>query len=145
MKKALKRILIVLLVLAVAASVIGYFQMHTPEYALYQTVKDMQKDGYEGLQKHLTAEADQKLDSLLNSTLSQAVMSFMGQGDQVNEFIDHIQELDWEMDDMLKGKKRAEAYMRFQGSDDFSGSMKLSMVREDREWKISSISDLTFN
>lgn len=144
MKKALKRILAVLLVLIIAAGVIGYIQMHTPEYALYQMVKDMQKDGYEGLQKHLTSEADEKLDSLLNNTLSQAVMSFMGQGDQINEFIDRIQELDWEMDDMLKGKKRAEAYMSFSGPDDLNGTMKVSMVREDHDWKISGISDLTF-
>ena len=144
MKKALKRILAILLVLVIAAGVIGFIQLHTPEYALYQTVKDMQKSGYEGLQKHLTAEADQKLDSLLNNTLTQAFMTVVGQGDQVNEFIDRIQELDWEMDDMLKGKKRAEAEMSFKGPDDLNGSMKVSMIREDHEWKISGISDLTF-
>ena len=71
-------------------------------------------------------------------------MTVVGQGDQVNEFIDQIQELDWEMDDMLKGKKRAEAVMSFKGPDDLNGSMKVSMIREDHEWKISGISDLTF-
>ena len=53
MKKALKRILAVLLVLIIAAGVIAYIQLHSPEFALYQTVKDMQKSGHEGLQKHL--------------------------------------------------------------------------------------------
>jgi len=144
MKKALKRILAVLLILVIAAGVIAYIQLHSPEFALYQTVKDMQESGYEGLQKHLTTEADQKLDSLLNNTLTQAFMTVVGQGDQVNEFIDQIQELDWEMDDMLKGKKRAEAVMSFKGPDDLNGSMKVSMIREDHEWKISGISDLTF-
>lgn len=137
--------LIFILVIMTALFVLYRYELSTPEYALYQTMLDVEEQGFEGLQAHLTRDANEKLDSWFENTLVQAVMSFFVQDTDIEVFRDKIQEMEWTVQDILKGKEQTQVVMGFQYEDALSGTISITMIQEDGEWKINSVTYPSFD
>ena len=51
-------------------------------------------------------------------------------------------ECEWTVEDILKGSESAKAVLGFaisNGKDDIKGTLQLTMIKEDKEWKIDGV------
>ncbi len=142
MKKAIIIILSIVLLLAVIAGGIGMYIVNTPEYALKTMIDDVNTSGMEGLESHLTGNAKEALDtvsSITSSNLFKTIMGLINQNDYVSVLKSEIQEVQWEVDDVLKSNENAAVVLSFNYEDKLIGSIEISMIREDGDWKIDTI------
>ena len=47
--------------------------------------------------------------------------------------------MQWEVDDVLKSNENAAVFLSFNYEDKLIGSIEISMIREDGDWKIDTI------
>lgn len=142
MKKAIVIISSIVLLLAVIAGGIGLYIVNTPEYTLKTMIDDVNTSGMEGLEPYLTGNAKESLDtvsSITSSNLFNTIMGFINQNDYVGVLKSEIQEVQWEVDDVLKSKENAAVVLSFNYEDKLVGTIEISMVREDGDWKIDGI------
>lgn len=142
MKKAIVIISSIVLLLAVIAGGIGLYIVNTPEYALKAMIDDVNTSGMEGLEPHLTGNAKEALDtvsSITSSNLFNTIMGFINQNDYVGVLKSEIQEVQWEVDDVLKSKENAAVVLSFNYEDKLIGTIEISMIRDAGEWKIDGI------
>ncbi len=66
MKKTFRIIGCIVLILAVVTTGVRIYFIRTPEYALLQIKKDVKEEGVSGLEPHLTGDAKEKLQSIMN-------------------------------------------------------------------------------
>lgn len=137
-----KYLAIALLLAAIAAGVLYIRFLHSPEYALQQTIVDLKADGYSGLRKHLSEDTAEKLDmiaALGENKLFDVIFSALAGSEYMQTIINEARNIEWSVDDILRGKGRATAVVRFSYQDQFSGTIDIEMSSEDGEWKISGI------
>ena len=142
MKKTILIISSVMLLLAVVVGSIGFYIVNTPEYALKSIIDDVNDSGMEGLTPHLTSKAKKTLDavsSVTENSLFNAIMGLINQNDYIGVLKSEIQEIQWEVDDVLKSKQNAAVILSFNYEDKLIGTIKISMIREEGEWKVDGI------
>lgn len=142
MKKAILIISSVALLLAVIVGGFGLHIVNTPEYALKSMIEDVNDSGIEGLTPHLTGKAKETLDavsSVTESDLFNTIMGFINQNDYIGVLKSEIQDIQWEVKDVLKGKENATVILSFNYEDKLIGTIEVSMIREEGEWKIDVI------
>ena len=66
-------------------------------------------------------------------------MGFIKQDDYVGVLKSEIQEIQWGVDDLLKSKESAAVILSFNYEDKLIGTIEISMIRDERKWKIDSI------
>lgn len=113
----------------------------SPEYVLENAIKDVKASGIEGLKPYLTEEAQRKVDKV--QTVSDGLNLFTslaaGTENPVRVLIKKLAECDFSVDDILKGSESAKGIVRFQYGDCMEGTVALSMIKEDKEWKIDKV------
>ena len=121
---------------------INLFERWSPETALNNTFADMKKSGLEGLKKHLTANAlktIQRIESI-SSMAEVALFSKAFLGDNaVNVLLEKLSECDWSIKDVMKGSGSSKAIVGFDYQDKMKGTIELTMIKEDKIWKIDSL------
>ena len=140
--KALKRILVVILVLGVILGGVGYYAIHTPEYALKKIGDDVKLSGIDGLYPHLTGKARETVDSVssvMDNDILGAIIGLIGQSDYVSVLKSKIQEIQWGVKEVLKNSKNASVILTFNYEEKLTGTVTLSMVKEEGSWKIDGI------
>lgn len=137
---------IVVFVLLAGGCFLLYGIFHSPEYALKQTIEDVNESGLEGLQSHLTGNASEIIggvSAVADNNLLSYVYSLADLDEYAAILMSEMSEVEWSVEDIMKGKKNAEAMISFRYKDYFSGSLSIDMVWEDGEWKIDNLSDLS--
>lgn len=142
MKKTILIISSVVLLLAVVVGGFGFYIVNTPEYALKSIIEDVNDSGMEGLNPHLTGKAKETLDmvaSVTESDLFSKIMGFINQNDYIGVLKSEIQEIQWGVDDVLKSKENAAVILSFNYEDKLIGTIEISMIKEEGQWKIDGI------
>ena len=142
MKQVVIIISSVILLLAVISSGLGMYIVNTPEYALKTIMDDVNTSGMEGLEPHLTGKAKETIDAvsyITDSNIFNTIMGFIKQDDYVGVLKSEIQEIQWGVDDLLKSKESAAVILSFNYEDKLIGTIEISMIRDERKWKIDSI------
>ena len=110
---------------------------------MQKTIADVNTDGLNGLKKHLTEHAVEEVETVedlidtagvsdaLSSTFSRYAVSFLKS---------KLSETDWTIDDVLKGDTRADVIIHFNYADRIVGTIGITMVSVEREWKIDGLS-----
>lgn len=142
MKKAL--FITISIVALIAATIIGMgvYVTNTPEYALKEMIDDVNTSGMDGLYPHLTGEARTTIDavsSVTENNIFNTIVGFIGQSEYVGVLKSEIQEIRWEVYDVLKSKENAAVILSFNYEDKLIGTIEISMIREEGEWKVDSI------
>lgn len=142
MKKALFITISIVALIATMIIGMGVFVTNTPEYALKEMIDDVNASGMDGLYPHLTGEARTTIDavsSVTESNIFNTIVGFIGQSEYVGVLKSEIQEIEWEVDDVLKSKENAAVVLSFNYEDKLIGTIEISMIRKEGEWKIDSI------
>ena len=118
------------------------FERWSPESALNNTFDDMKESGLEGLKKHLTQNALKTVESFESITENPGIALFtsalMG-GTAVSFLLDKLSECEWTVKDVLKGSETSKASVGFNYQDKMTGTIDLTLIKEDRLWKIDSL------
>ena len=113
----------------------------SPEYVLENAIKDIKASGIGGLKPYLTEEAQRKVDKV--QTVSDGLNIFTslaaGTENPVQVLIKKLAECDFSVVDILKGSGSAKGVVRFKYEDCMEGTVTLSMIKEDKEWKIDKV------
>lgn len=142
MKKAFLVTISIVALIAVTIIGMGVYITNTPEYALKEMIDDVNASGMDGLYPHLTGEARATIDAVSSVTgngIFNTIVGFISQSEYVSVLKSEIQEIQWEVDDVLKSKDNASVILSFNYDDKLVGTIELSMVREDGEWKIDGL------
>ena len=127
----------------------GFMQKISPEYVLGKAFLDIKKSGIDGLKPYLTAEAKKKVEvieggmSIIN-TVGKLVGSSDGSKEDsnkaVNFLMEKMSEFDFGYKNMVKDSDTAKAVISFEYPEVMEGTIDISMVRQDKEWKIDNLS-----
>ena len=121
---------------------VEFIERFSSEYALYNTFEDIHASGLDGLKKHLTSNALKNVKSFEtianNPSVSMLTGALMG-GNAVSVFLDKMSECDWTINDVMKGSDTSKAIIGFNYKDMMIGTMELTMIKEDKLWKIDSL------
>ena len=142
MKKALVITLSIVVLVAAVLIEIGFYITNTPEYALKEMIDDVTASGMDGLHPHLTGEARETIDavsSVADNALFNTIVGLIGQSEYVGILKSEIKEIQWGVSEVLKSKGNASVTLSFNYEDKLVGTIELSMVREDGEWKIDGL------
>ena len=141
MKKVLTVIIcIALMAIAVSVPIINF--MLSPEYSLRQIQKDIKSDGIDGLMPHLTGSAKTTVETavkVLNNPLVQSAVDILSDSEIPKLVSAGIENISWEMTDILKSKDRADVIVHFEYDSSFSGEIIIKLIKENKEWKISGV------
>lgn len=141
MKKVLTVIIcIALMAIAVSVPIINF--MLSPEYSLRQIQKDIKSDGIDGLMPHLTGSAKATVETavkVLNNPLVQSAVDILADSEISKLVSAGIENISWEMTDILKSKDRADVIVHFEYDSSFSGEIRIKLIKENKEWKISGV------
>ncbi|MDO4803662.1 MAG: DUF4878 domain-containing protein [Lachnospiraceae bacterium] len=131
---------------------IGVMKRISPEYVLKNAIADIKEFGFDGLKPYLTSEALKKAENYLALSdgldmFSAMGMAFMpqsnnggsssGSGGSIKE---KMKECDYTIKDVMKGSSSAKGVVEFNYKDSTKGTVELSMIKEDKEWKIDNMS-----
>ena len=124
------------------------FERWSPESALNNTFDDMKESGLDGLKKHLTQNALKTVEGFQSITENPGIALFtsalMG-GTAVTFLLDKLSECEWTVKDVLKGSDTSKASVGFNYLDKMTGSIELTLIKEDKIWKIDSLSAPRFD
>ena len=118
------------------------FERWSPEYALNSTFDDMRESGLDGLKKHLTANALKTVQSVesISSIPEIALFASALIGDSaVNVLLGKLSECEWTIKDVMKGAETSKAIVGFNYEDKMVGTVELTMIKEEKIWKIDSL------
>ena len=130
---------------------LGIMKRISPEYVLKNAIEDMKLSGLDGLKPYLTSNALKSIDTVLK--FSNGVDLFTGglgvlmsqsgsgniSGASVRFLLDKLSELDWVIMDVLKGSDSAKGVVGFTYEDKVDGTVEVTMIREDKEWRIDTL------
>ena len=143
----MKKFIIIALSAVVIVGLIvgGYFlyETSTPEYALAITIEDVKSSGMSGLKEHLTSSATEKVEAIEDWTDKSGVsgiLSAITQDGAVSFLKSRISDVDWTVEDILKGKNRADVVIGFDYNGGIIGTIEITMVKENGDWKIDGLS-----
>lgn len=140
-----------ILIIAISAVVIvglaigGYllYKTSTPEYALAATIEDVKSSGMDGLKEHLTSSTIEKIEAIEDWTDKSSIsgiLSALTQDSAISFLKSKMSEVDWTVEDILKGKNRADVVIGFDYNSSIIGTIEITMVRENGDWKIDGLS-----
>ena len=128
---------------------IGFMKRISPEYVLKNAIKDIKEMGFDGLKPYLTVEGYRKAENLLSLTGGIdmfTAMAFMFQPNAgrcpaslKGSLNDTMKECDYTVKDLLKGSSSAKAIVAFEHKDGTKGTIELTMIKENKEWKIDDM------
>ena len=130
---------------------LGIMKRISPEYVLKNAIEDMKLSGLDGLKPYLTSNALKSIDTVLK--FSNGVDLFTGglgvlmsqsgsgniSGASVRFLLDKLSELDWVIMGVLKGSDSAKGVVGFTYEDKVDGTVEVTMIREDKEWRIDTL------
>ena len=117
----------------------GFMKKISPEYVVEHAITDMKTSGLEGLKPHLTDRAEKNVETIIS--VSKGVSLLTG-GNRVSVLFDRLAECDWTVVDILKGSESAKAVLGFainNGADEIAGTFQLTLIREEKEWRIDGV------
>ena len=117
----------------------GFMKRISPEYVVEHAIADMHTSGLEGLKPYLTDNAEKNVNTIIS--VSSGVSLLTG-GNQVSFFFEKLSEFDWTVDEILKGSESAKAILGFaisSGADEIEGTLQLTLIKEDKEWRIDGV------
>ena len=124
------------------------FERWSPEYALNNAFDDMKASGLAGLKKHLTSNALKTVESIESISgrpeIAIFTTAFMG-GNAVGVLLDKLSEFEWTIEDVMKGAESSRAIVGFNHEDKIVGTIELTMIKEDKIWKIDSLARPKFD
>ena len=135
----------------------GIMKRISPEYVLKNAIEDMRLSGLDGLKPYLTSNALKTIDTVLKFSsgvdlFTGGLGALMGQsgsgntsGASVRFLLDKLAELDWEIIDVLKGSDSAKGVLGFSYEDKVDGTIEVTLIREDKEWRIDALNTPKFN
>ena len=136
MKRVLLIISSIIVSLGIAVTCIGIYFINTPEYALMKIVEDVDESGIDGLRPHLTNDAEEMVDTLsaiAENKLVSSIIEVFGKGDYADTLKSKVQ---WNIEDVMKGHNNAAVILAFNYENRLTGTIQLSMIRDDSGWKI---------
>ena len=128
---------------------IGFMKRISPEYVLKNAIADTREMGFDGLKPYLTLEGYRKAENLLS--LSGGIdmftsMAFMFQpyegecpASLKGSLNDMLKECDYTVKDLMKGSSSAKAIVAFEHKDGTKGTIEITMIKENKEWKIDDM------
>ena len=128
-------------VLIVLLGVGGFFiyKTTTPEYALLRIINDTKTSGLSGLKPHLTENALKTVNSVEewseNSGILGSLTAF-ATNTAAGFLKSKVDDIDWSLEDVLRGKNTSEAVIGFNYKDLVTGTISIRLVKENGEWKI---------
>ena len=117
----------------------GFMKRISPEYVVEHAITDMRTAGLEGLKPYLTDKAEKNVETIIS--VSNGVGLLTG-GSKVTVFFDRLADCEWTVEDILKGSESAKAVLGFAirgGVDEIEGTLQLTLIKEDKEWKIDGV------
>ena len=136
---------------------LGIMKRISPEYVLKNAIEDMRLSGLDGLKPYLTANALKTIDTVLKFSSGVDLFTgglgvLMGQsgsgntsGASVRFLLDKLAELDWVIMDVLKGSDSAKGVLGFSYEDKVDGTIEVTLIKEDKEWRIDTLNTPKFN
>ncbi len=127
---------------------IGFMKRMSPEYVVEKALEDIKKTGLDGLKPYLTSGGKKKFETLTMVSSGVGLISgiFTSQSGQKNEsgnaviFLrDHVKDCVWTVKDIMKGSETAKGIIGFKYEDKMEGTLELSLVKEEKEWKIDNM------
>ena len=135
----------------------GIMKRISPEYVLKNAIEDMRLSGLDGLKPYLTSNALKTIDTVLKFSSGVDLFTgglgvLMGQsgsgntsGASVRFLLDKLAELDWGIMDVLKGSDSAKGVLGFSYEDKVDGTIEVTLIKEDKEWRIDTLNTPKFN
>lgn len=142
MKKVLLIIGSIVALVAVTITCVGSYVINTPEYALMEIIEDVNASGIDGLRPHLTEDAQKAVDTVSSVTESKFVSSIMwlfNKDDYVSVLKSEIQNIQWEVEDIMKSNENTAVILAFNYDNRLVGTIEISMIRSKDGWKIDII------
>ena len=142
MKKAHYIIIAIMMLLIGLSIFIGISIQNSPEYALMQIAGDIKEAGIKGLTPYLTEDAQKVVDTVSAVTenkLISSIIGLFGQSEYAGILKSEIQDIQWDVEDILKSSKHASVILAFNYENKLIGTIEISMVREDSGWKIDGL------
>lgn len=148
MKKGLIIALVVLVIIGLGAGGFLIYKTSTPEYALAKTIEDVKSSGINGLKPHLTEDALAKVETVEEWTDKSGVsgiLSAVTQDSAVSFIKAKMSEVDWTVEDVLKGKNRTDVVIGFDYNSSIVGTIDITMIKDGGEWKIDGLDFPSFD
>ena len=149
MKKKIWIIIAVIALIAACAGGYWFYKTHTPEYMLAKTILDVKESGIDGLKPHLTDNAlklvESAEDKLEEAGEGSGLITGLIKKKAVKTIKSKASEIEWSVDELLKGKDRTEVVIRFNYKDKVAGTINLILLKVDGEWKIDGVSSPRFD
>ncbi len=118
------------------------FERWSPEYALNNTFEDMKESGLAGLKKHLTANALRTVQDFemisARPEVSLLTSSLIG-GNATSFLLQKLSEFTWTIKDVMNGSETSKAIVGFNYQDNVVGTVELTMIKEEKIWKIDNL------
>ena len=118
------------------------FERWSPEYALNNAFDDVRESGLAGLKKHLTANALKTVEGFETISgrpeIALFTTSLLG-GNAASVLLEKLSECAWTIEDVMKGSETSKAIVGFNYEDMMVGTIELTMIKEDKLWKIDSL------
>ena len=127
----------------------GLLKKVSPEYVLGKAFMDIKKSGIDGLKPYLTEEAKKKVDLIAGGmSLISSVSKLVSPADEskedsnkaVNFLMEKMSEFDFGYKNMIKDSDTAKAVISFEYPEVMEGTIDISMIKQDKEWKIDNLS-----
>ena len=117
----------------------SFMKKISPEYVIENAIKDVRTSGIEGLKPYLTENAENKVEKI--RSISSGIDILIG-SNKVSFLINRLADCEWEVIDILKGSESAKGIVGFKyitETEDIEGTIELSLIKEDKEWKIDGV------
>ncbi len=117
----------------------GFMKRISPEYVVEHAIADIHTAGVEGLKPYLTDNAEKKVDTFIS--VSSGVSLLTGTN-QVSYLLERLADCDWTVVEILKGSESAKAVLGFtlgNGTDEIEGTLQLTLIKEEKEWRIDGV------
>ncbi len=102
----------------------------------------MKESGLDGLKKHLTTNALRNVQSMeaiaSRPEIALFTSALMG-GNAVGVFLEKLSDCEWTIKDVMKGSTSSKAILGFDYQDMMTGTLELTMIKEDKIWKIDGL------
>ena len=128
---------------------LGFLQKISPEYVLGKAFLDIKKSGIDGLKPYLTEETKKKVEIITGGmSLVSTVGKMVGASDDskedsnkaVNFLMEKMSEFDFGYKNMIKDSDTAKAVITFEYPEVMEGTIDITMIKQDKEWKINGLS-----
>jgi len=148
----MKKVVITVLSLVGAAilltMILIVYSTTTPKYALLQTAKDIERYGYSGLEMHLTESAREAIDIIPDASefveegSLGSVLGIFSNGVKdtgMGWLKSKLSECQWSLVSVTQSGSEAEATLHFNYENVVIGTIPITMLHENGEWKIDSV------